>query len=78
MAADGRAWAGRRALHTARGDIEVGESGPADGLPLLLVHGSGGGFDQGLSPRQALAPPGVRVTAPSRFGYLRSPMRGTV
>ena len=66
--------AGSRVLHTACGDIEVGESGPADGLPLLLIHGSGGGFDQGLALGQALAPPGVRVIAPSRFGYLRSPL----
>jgi pimeloyl-ACP methyl ester carboxylesterase len=66
--------AASRVLHTACGDIEVGESGPADGLPLLLIHGSGGGFDQGLALGQALAPPGVRVIAPSRFGYLRSPL----
>jgi 2-hydroxy-6-oxonona-2,4-dienedioate hydrolase len=66
--------AASRVLHTACGDIEVGESGPADGLPLLLIHGSGGGFDQGLALGQALVPPGVRVIAPSRFGYLRSPL----
>ena len=66
--------AGSRVLRTACGEIEVGESGPAGGLPLLLIHGSGGGFDQGLALAEALAPPGVRVIAPSRFGYLRSPM----
>lgn len=66
--------AGSRVLHTDCGDIEFAESGPADGLPLLLIHGSGGGFDQGLALGEALAPPGVRVIAPSRFGYLRSPM----
>lgn len=69
-----QAAAGSRVLHTACGEIEVGESGPADGLPLLLIHGSGGGFDQGLALGRALAPPGVHVIAPSRFGYLRSPM----
>lgn len=66
--------AGSRVLHTDCGDIEFAESGPADGLPLLLIHGSGGGFDQGLALGEALAPPGVRVIAPSRFGYLRSLM----
>jgi len=66
--------AGGRVLRTERGDIELAESGPADGLPLLLIHGSGGGFDQGLALGRTLAPPGVRVIAPSRFGYLRSPM----
>jgi 2-hydroxy-6-oxonona-2,4-dienedioate hydrolase len=67
-----RVQAGSRLLATACGDIELAESGPAEGLPLLLLHGSGGGFDQGLLVAQALAPPGLRVIAPSRFGYLRS------
>ena len=66
--------AGSRLLHLGCGDIELGESGPPDGPPLLLIHGSGGGFDQGLALGRALAPPGVRVIASSRFGYLRSPM----
>ena len=60
-------------LHTACGDIEFAESGPADAPAVLLVHGSGGGFDQGLAIGQSLAPRGVRLIAPSRFGYLRSP-----
>jgi 2-hydroxy-6-oxonona-2,4-dienedioate hydrolase len=69
-----RVQSGSRVLHTACGDIEFAESGPNDGPPLLLIHGSGGGFDQGLLLAQGLAPPQMRVIAPSRFGYLRSPM----
>lgn len=74
MPADDGGCVGSRLLHLRCGDIELGESGPPDGSPLLLIHGSGGGFDQGLALGHALAPPGVRVIAPSRFGYLRSPM----
>ena len=42
------------------------------GPPLLVVHGAGGGFDQGLILAEGLA--GFRVIAPSRFGYLRTPL----
>jgi pimeloyl-ACP methyl ester carboxylesterase len=69
-----RVQGGSRVLHTACGDIEFAESGPADAPALLLVHGSGGGFDQGLALGQSLAPQGLRLIAPSRFGYLRSPL----
>jgi pimeloyl-ACP methyl ester carboxylesterase len=43
------------------------------GPPLLVVHGSGGGFDQGLAIGTDYAGRGWRVIAPSRFGYLRTP-----
>lgn len=69
-----RVQSGSRVLHTACGDVEFAESGPADAPALLLVHGSGGGFDQALELGRSLAPPGVRLIAPSRFGYLRSPL----
>jgi len=68
-----RVQGGSRVLHTACGDIEFAESGRADALALLLVHGSGGGFDQGLALAHSLAPQGLRLIVPSRFGYLRSP-----
>lgn len=68
-----RILAGSRVLPTACGAIEVAEAGPPDGLPLLLIHGSGGGFDQGLTLGRDLTARGLRVIAPSRFGYLRTP-----
>jgi pimeloyl-ACP methyl ester carboxylesterase len=40
---------------------------------VLLVHGAGGGFDQGLSLGAPLVQAGFTVIAPSRFGYLRTP-----
>jgi pimeloyl-ACP methyl ester carboxylesterase len=57
---------------TRCGPIEYQEAGT--GVPLLAVHGSGGGYDQGMAFAGALAHQGVRVIAMSRFGYLRTPM----
>jgi pimeloyl-ACP methyl ester carboxylesterase len=52
------------------GNIEWAEGG--EGLPVLVVHGSGGGFDQGALIARAALDDGFRWIAPSRFGYLRS------
>lgn len=52
------------------GHLEYAEAGT--GTPLLMIHGTGGGFDQGLMFAAPLASSGYRVIAPSRFGYLRS------
>jgi 2-hydroxy-6-oxonona-2,4-dienedioate hydrolase len=59
-------------LNTRCGPIEYQEAGT--GLPLLMVHGSGGGHDQGIAFAGALPQQGIRVIAMSRFGYLRTPM----
>lgn len=64
---------GSRLLEAACGQIEYAESGVRDGPPLLIVHGSGGGFDQGLTLGADYAARGFRIIAPSRFGYLRTP-----
>ena len=39
-----------------------------------MVHGSGGGHDQGMAFADKLTQRGIRVIAMSRFGYLRTPM----
>lgn len=52
------------------GDLEYAEAGT--GVPLFMVHGTGGGFDQGLLFARRFSEAGYRVIAPSRFGYLRS------
>ncbi len=57
---------------TTAGQIEYAIEGA--GIPLLSIHGAGGGFDQGLANAAALAGEGFRVIAPSRFGYLRTPV----
>jgi pimeloyl-ACP methyl ester carboxylesterase len=41
---------------------------------VLVVHGAGGGFDQGLEFGTPLAEEGFRVIAMSRFGYLGTPL----
>jgi len=41
------------------------------GEPLMMIHGTGGGFDQGLLFAHRLRE-SFQVIAPSRFGYLRS------
>jgi 2-hydroxy-6-oxonona-2,4-dienedioate hydrolase len=63
--------AGRSATIATRfGTLEYAVAG--SGPPLLMVHGTGGGFDQGLRFATALRKRGHRIIAPSRFGYLRS------
>jgi pimeloyl-ACP methyl ester carboxylesterase len=70
--ATARAAQGGVLLATRCGPIEYQEAGTS--VPLLVVHGSGGGHDQGMAFARTLAPQGVRVIAMSRFGYLRTPM----
>jgi pimeloyl-ACP methyl ester carboxylesterase len=62
---------GARVIDTVSGSIECAEAGM--GVPLLSIHGAGGGFDQGLSLAQAFVGDGFRIIAPSRFGYLGTP-----
>jgi 2-hydroxy-6-oxonona-2,4-dienedioate hydrolase len=52
------------------GDIEYSEGGV--GPHVLVVHGSGGGFDQGELIAQAVLGNRFHWVAPSRFGYLQS------
>lgn len=59
-------------LQTRWGLLEYAVAGDASGPALLMIHGTGGGFDQGLRFADALVARGLRVVAPSRFGYLRS------
>jgi pimeloyl-ACP methyl ester carboxylesterase len=61
-----------RVVETARGPVEVAESG--SGPPALVVHGIAGGFDMGLMVGRRDLGDGYRVIAPSRFGYLRTPL----
>jgi 2-hydroxy-6-oxonona-2,4-dienedioate hydrolase len=76
----------KTALTCARDDAGKGslianvDSGPVEyaqkgtGIPLLSIHGAGGGFDQGLANAARLVGEGFRIIAPSRFGYLRTPV----
>jgi len=66
-----RAAQGGVLLATRCGPIEVQLAG--QGIPLLVIHGSGGGHDQGMAWAQPLVRRGMRVIAMSRFGYLQTP-----
>jgi pimeloyl-ACP methyl ester carboxylesterase len=71
LAAARRRVSGRSEVVATRfGRLEYAVAGR--GPPLLMLHGTGGGFDQGLAMPGGLAERGVTVIAPSRFGYLRS------
>mgnify|MGYP003578211342 FL=1 len=63
--------AGGTLADTTAGPIEYAETGA--GEPLLLIHGAGGGYDQGLLLARDFGD-GFRIIAPSRFGYLRTPV----
>jgi 2-hydroxy-6-oxonona-2,4-dienedioate hydrolase len=63
---------GSRLLTSACATLEYAIEG--EGTPLLMIHGAGGGFDQGLAFGRPLIEQNVRVIAPSRFGYLRTPV----
>jgi 2-hydroxy-6-oxonona-2,4-dienedioate hydrolase len=55
------------------GDIEFKRGGA--GIPVLVIHGSGGGYDQGELIAKTILGDQFAWIAPSRFGYLRSTFR---
>ena len=57
--------------NTAAGPIEYATSGA--GVAVLSIHGAAGGYDHGLNAAVFLGE-GFQVIAPSRFGYLRTPV----
>ncbi len=59
-------------IPTAAGPMEYGERG--DGPPLLAVHGGPGGYDQGLGLGEFFRVNGFKIIAPSRPGYLGTPL----
>ena len=62
----------RTMLDTSLGKVEYIDTGHGD--PVLFVHGSPGGCDQGALMGAFLAQRGFRVIAPSRPGYLGTPL----
>lgn len=71
QAARSRVAQGGTVIATSTGQVEFAQTGT--GPPLLSIHGAGGGYDQGLD-LAGFAGEGFRVIAPSRFGYLRTPV----
>jgi len=67
---------GSELLETPLGVVEVARSGT--GPAVLVIHGSPGGYDQGMALAAPLIEAGFSVIAPSRPGYLRTPLAGGV
>ncbi len=57
-------------LETSYGKVEYLYQG--EGIPVLVVHGMAGGFDQALQTGVGLLGDGYKIIAVSRFGYLNS------
>ena len=57
-------------IQSPYGDIEYTEGG--SGPDVLVIHGSGGGYDQGEIVVEAALDGSFHWISPSRFGYLRS------
>ena len=64
----GRIAQGSRVIDTSCGPIEVQEAGA--GVPLLAVHSSGGGFDQGMAFAAPLAQQGTRFIGFDTGGHI--------
>ncbi len=65
----------RSLTQTRHGQIEYVDWGEGD--PVLVIHGAGGGFDQGRLLARAIGGDGFRWISVSRFGYLGSAMPNT-
>ena len=69
-----------RARLAAGSEIALTDAGPVEfaaegnGETVLMIHGAGGGYDQGLFVGRETFGSGCRIIAPSRFGYLRTPI----
>ena len=72
QAAHDRVSGDSKILRTDKYTIEYSVKG--DGIPVLLLHGAGGGYDQGLWAGKTLLGDGYKFISVSRFGYLNSPI----
>lgn len=71
-AAKARLLAGSEILKTDHGNIEYAVRG--EGIPVLSLHGAGGGYDQGLWIGALALGDGYKFISVSRYGYLRTPI----
>ena len=62
--------AGSEVLRTKNVDIEYAVKG--EGPSTLVLHGAGGGYDQGLLLGKILLGESYKLVSVSRFGYIRS------
>jgi pimeloyl-ACP methyl ester carboxylesterase len=64
----------RETVETSLGPVELARRGAGD--PVLFVHGTPGGSDSSYVMGRFLAEAGFEVIAPSRPGYLGTPLEG--
>jgi pimeloyl-ACP methyl ester carboxylesterase len=66
--------AGSQIATTSRGEVEYAATGQE--VPVLKIHGSPGGYDHSIAGARARPDDivGFRIIAPSRPGYLRTPL----
>lgn len=72
VAARKRLLTGSNIINTTRGPIEYATYG--QGPPVLVIHGAGGGYDQGLIFAKDMVGDKYYSIMPSRSGYLRTPI----
>jgi 2-hydroxy-6-oxonona-2,4-dienedioate hydrolase len=70
--ANERVATGSKIINTDCGPIEYATLG--EGPPVLILHGTSGGWDQGINSARGLVAHGFQIIAPSRFGYLGTPL----
>lgn len=66
---------GSEIINAANGTLEYADVG--SGYPVLVLHGAGGGYDQGILLSQIFFGDDndqFRIVAPSRFGFLHTPI----
>lgn len=68
--AESRLFGNSTVIPSRAGALEYAIAG--HGPPVMMIHGTGGGFDQGLLFAGKLRQRGFSIVAPSRFGYLGS------
>ncbi|MFC7228767.1 alpha/beta hydrolase [Salinirubellus salinus] len=68
--------AGSELVATDRGQVEVARRG--SGEAVLILHGNPGGYDQSILLGEALFGNEMDIIAPSRPGYLRTPLDDTL
>lgn len=61
-------------IETSAGHFEIARTGDPETEPILLLHGSPGGYDQLLPLARRLSNRGHHTVAVSRPGYLRTPL----
>ncbi|MEW5791000.1 MAG: alpha/beta fold hydrolase [Pseudomonadota bacterium] len=67
-----RLQAASQMAQTALGPVEYATVG--EGPAVLVIHGASGGYDQGMVAARLMDGHGLRLIAPSRPGYLRTPL----